>query len=62
MKKHTIILIALLLLALCACSSNDLQGTTNNTDESDMAGSNTVYPRGMMQIISIPCIITPLTN
>ena len=46
MKKHTIILIALLLLALCACSSNDLQGTTNNTDESDMAGSNTVYPPG----------------
>ena len=45
-KKHTIILIALLLLALCACNSNYLQCTTNNTGESDMTGSNTVYPPG----------------
>ena len=42
MKKHTIILIALLLSALCACSSNDLQGTINNTGKSDITGSITV--------------------
>ena len=42
MKKHTIILIALLLLALCACSSNDMQGAINNTDKSDIAENSTV--------------------